>query len=85
MDAEEAASLKQKMEEQERIFEEMRKEKEQFEKQLEEAKKIFEQRKVEDKVDNKNPFLSNINQDMAMSGMIKRPLKAGPNVVGKQT
>jgi hypothetical protein len=42
MDANETAELKQKMEEQERIFEEMRKEKELFEKQLEEARKVFE-------------------------------------------
>lgn len=59
--AAEAEELKQKMAEQEMLFEQMRREKEEYEKKLEEAKKIFEQRKIEEKVVNKYPFLSNIN------------------------
>ena len=33
----------------------------------------------------KNPYLSNINQDSTMSGMINRELNPGSNLVGKET
>lgn len=61
----------------------MREEKEEYEKKLEEAKHKFEKKIKKEAVINKYPFLSNISQDASMTGMVKRPLQVGSNIVGK--
>jgi pSer/pThr/pTyr-binding forkhead associated (FHA) protein len=62
----------------------MRKQQEEWDRKVAETKKLMTVAQKEKQVLN-GPYLSNINADSTMSGMIKRELVAGSNLVGKET
>jgi hypothetical protein len=69
----------------EQAMEKMRKQQEEYEEMLAKTKAIVQTNVEEKKKVIKNPYLSNINQDSTMSGMINRELNPGSNLVGKET
>lgn len=63
----------------------MQKERDEYEQKLQEQQQQFEKAKREQDQLAKFPHLKNINADPAMSGMIKKAMRSGENVIGKQT
>lgn len=84
VDDAESKELKRKMEEQSRLIEEMKRQQDDWERKVAETKKIAAQT-MKEKTHISGPYLSNINADSTMSGMIKRELSPGSNLVGKET
>lgn len=66
-------------------MEKMRRQQEEYERMLANTKALVQTTAEEKMKEIKNPYLSNINQDSTMSGMITRELNPGSNLVGKET
>lgn len=77
--------MQQKQEEMEDAMEKMRRQQEEYERMLANTKALVQTTAEEKMKEIKNPYLSNINQDSTMSGMITRELNPGSNMVGKET
>jgi hypothetical protein len=69
----------------EEAMEKMRRQQEEYERMLANTKALVQTTAEEKMKEIKNPYLSNINQDSTMSGMITRELNPGSNLVGKET